>query len=202
MGKQKEAMAGNCGDCRKRPWCRTLCEPAKHYVEKGEVAPGGLTMDTQKRGQAVKPLKEVAAGDCDKCEKHAYCEKMCPEAIAYIDQDQVPQRELTVGIPEHSIEGMIKSKKRLTSDAQWDRDGSRSDGKHSSKSTWFYVPPAEPETPNREGREAPKLSDKEEAAVVLWTNDKALWSMQRIAKTLGISRNTVHKALKSSALID
>jgi transcriptional regulator of acetoin/glycerol metabolism len=97
---------------------------------------------------------------------------------------------------------MVKSKKRLTSDAQWDKDGKRSDGKHASQSAWLYVAPPEPETPDMAGREAPGFSDKNLAVVVLWTNDRALWSISRIAKTLGISRNTVHKVLKSSALID
>jgi len=45
------------------------------------------------------------------CEKRNECTKLCSEAEAYVNQDNIPQRELSVGFPIHgrlSREGMSK----------------------------------------------------------------------------------------------
>ena len=38
---------------------------------------------------------------CKTCPKHDLCSCLCPEAEVYADQDEVSQRELTVGLPRY-----------------------------------------------------------------------------------------------------
>lgn len=38
---------------------------------------------------------------CITCPKRSVCSCLCPEAEYYADQDEVPQREITIGLPRH-----------------------------------------------------------------------------------------------------
>ena len=38
---------------------------------------------------------------CITCPKRTYCSDLCPEAECYANQDEVPQRELTIGLPRY-----------------------------------------------------------------------------------------------------
>ena len=46
-----------------------------------------------------KEIEMAAVGMCAECSKRALCRHLCPEANAYANQDQIFQREETVGIP-------------------------------------------------------------------------------------------------------
>jgi DNA-binding CsgD family transcriptional regulator len=41
--------------------------------------------------------------DCRKCTDRPTCKKLCKEAEVYVNQDYVPQREITIGLPGHAI---------------------------------------------------------------------------------------------------
>jgi len=46
---------------------------------------------------------------CETCDKREYCSELCPEAEAYVNQDYVSQRELTVPNLEYLIDyGVIR----------------------------------------------------------------------------------------------
>ena len=36
---------------------------------------------------------------CQECTKKLLCTSLCPEAELYVSQDEIPQRELTIGMP-------------------------------------------------------------------------------------------------------
>ena len=38
---------------------------------------------------------------CQTCPHKQFCSELCPEAEAYVGQDEVPQKELTIGIPRY-----------------------------------------------------------------------------------------------------
>jgi len=40
-------------------------------------------------------------GLCTECPNRSLCNTLCPEAELYVKQDEIAQRELTIGIPRH-----------------------------------------------------------------------------------------------------
>lgn len=40
-------------------------------------------------------------GICTECPHRQYCSTLCPEAELYVKQDEVKQKELTIGIPSY-----------------------------------------------------------------------------------------------------
>ena len=38
---------------------------------------------------------------CSRCKSRGFCSSLCPEAEIYVRQDQVTQKEVTIGIPKY-----------------------------------------------------------------------------------------------------
>ena len=52
---------------------------------------------------------------CSECPHRQYCFVLCPEAELFVKQDEVPQRELTIGIPRYGGFAMdLRKREKLT----------------------------------------------------------------------------------------